>query len=82
MPKLVGERLYKPKVTYHVVPKHQKEPINGIELAFNKMVKKILDIISFEKVWADFHLYQFFKHTSETMIEVKALFDEEVYLHG
>ena len=46
------------------------------------MVKKILDIISFEKVWADFHLYQFFKHTSETMIEVKALFDEEVYLHG
>lgn len=46
------------------------------KVSFNKMVKRICDIISFEEAWDDFHLYHLFKHTSETMKEVKAIFDE------
>lgn len=76
-PSVIKDKVYKPKVAYHAVPKHLKPPISEKELAGSqKRVKRIPEGVSIEGVYDRLHVSQFFKNTRESMKEAKALYDE------
>ncbi|KAL1218019.1 hypothetical protein V5N11_012218 [Cardamine amara subsp. amara] len=74
-PKIVEERVYKPKIPYPKTPRHLKRPITAEKLlGFEKMVRRIPQSMSFKEALQFCPLLSHFRDCRETLEEIEVLF--------